>query len=83
MYAFIMSVNNLGGIVGSQIGAILTSLLGVTEHHMENFWLLVLICNASTVLPLFLIHWIPQDDPGKSNTKATVDNDGTVHYQDL
>ena len=52
MYALIMSINNLGGIVGSQLGAVLTTALGVTETNMQNFWLLVFICNISTVLPL-------------------------------
>ena len=51
-YALIMSINNLGGIVGSQLGAVLTTALGVTETNMQNFWLLVFICNISTVLPL-------------------------------
>jgi len=30
---------------------------------MDNFWLLVFICNISTVLPLVLINWIPEEDP--------------------
>jgi len=55
MYALIMSINNLGGIIGSQIGAALTVYLGVTEKSMDNFWLLVFICNISTVLPLVLL----------------------------
>uniref|UniRef100_A0A7S0E9A5 Major facilitator superfamily (MFS) profile domain-containing protein n=1 Tax=Hanusia phi TaxID=3032 RepID=A0A7S0E9A5_9CRYP len=63
MYALIMSINNLGGIVGSQLGAVLTTWLGVTEQNLSNFWLLVLICNLSTFLPLIFINWIPQDDP--------------------
>lgn len=63
MYALIMSINNLGGIIGSQLGAGLTTLLGVTEANMENFWLLVFLCNISTVLPLVLINWIPEEDP--------------------
>lgn len=50
MYALIMSINNMGGIIGSQLGAVLTTLLGVTEKNMDNFWLLVFICNISTVL---------------------------------
>lgn len=36
---------------------------GVTEKDMSNFWLLVFICNASTVLPLVLIKWIPDSVP--------------------
>jgi folate/biopterin transporter len=63
MYALIMSINNLGGIIGSQLGAVLTTWLGVTEKNMDNFWLLVFLCNASTVLPLVLINWIPEEDP--------------------
>jgi hypothetical protein len=41
LYATIMSINNFGGIIGSQIGAVITAWLGVTEGHLENFWLLV------------------------------------------
>jgi len=67
MYALIMSINNLGGIIGSQLGAGLTVYLGVTEKNMDNFWLLVFICNISTVLPLVLINWIPEEDPDVDN----------------
>jgi len=35
----------------------------VTEQNLGNFWLLVLICNLSTFLPLLFINWIPEDDP--------------------
>ena len=52
-----------GGIVGSQLGAVVTSALGVSATNLENFWLLVLICNASSVLPLALIGWVPATDP--------------------
>jgi hypothetical protein len=48
MYALIMSINNLGGIIGSQTGAALTVYLGVTEKAMEVcpcqvglFWLCI------------------------------------------
>eukprot|EP00293_Proteomonas_sulcata_P010643 CAMPEP_0184300110 /NCGR_PEP_ID=MMETSP1049-20130417/10597_1 /TAXON_ID=77928 /ORGANISM="Proteomonas sulcata, Strain CCMP704" /LENGTH=90 /DNA_ID=CAMNT_0026610751 /DNA_START=191 /DNA_END=463 /DNA_ORIENTATION=+ len=63
MYALIMSINNLGGILGSQIGAVITEILGVSATNLDNFWLLVTICNASTLLPLVLISWIPKGDP--------------------
>eukprot|EP00287_Rhodomonas_sp_CCMP768_P011516 CAMPEP_0196732578 /NCGR_PEP_ID=MMETSP1091-20130531/11949_1 /TAXON_ID=302021 /ORGANISM="Rhodomonas sp., Strain CCMP768" /LENGTH=427 /DNA_ID=CAMNT_0042075873 /DNA_START=1 /DNA_END=1284 /DNA_ORIENTATION=+ len=69
MYALIMSINNLGGIVGSQLGAVLTTYLGVTEHDLDNFWLLVLICNLSTVLPLVFIAFVPEVDPGTTKAK--------------
>ena len=38
--------------------------LGVTSTNLDNFWLLVLICNLSTLVPLVLIGWIPAGDPG-------------------
>mmetsp|Transcript_20792 Transcript_20792/g.51115 ORF Transcript_20792/g.51115 Transcript_20792/m.51115 type:complete len:146 (+) Transcript_20792:525-962(+) len=63
MYALIMSINNMGGILGSQIGAMITTYLGVSATNLDNFWLLVVICNASTVLPLVLIGWVPATDP--------------------
>jgi folate/biopterin transporter len=62
-YALIMSINNLGGIIGTQIGAWLTIYLGVTATNLDNFWLLVFICNISTLLPLGLIGWVPAQDP--------------------
>mmetsp|Transcript_16820 Transcript_16820/g.40310 ORF Transcript_16820/g.40310 Transcript_16820/m.40310 type:complete len:507 (-) Transcript_16820:70-1590(-) len=61
MYALIMSVNNLGGVIGAQFGALLTWQLGITDSNLDNFWILVLICNLSTVLPLVFIGWIPAD----------------------
>lgn len=64
IYALIMSINNMGGIISSQIGAALTLWLGVTATNLDNFWLLVLICNLSTLVPLVLIGWIPAGDPG-------------------
>ena len=70
MYALIMSINNLGGIVGTQVGAVVTELLGVTEKNLENFWLLVLICNMSTLLPLIFLGLIPDEDPGALNADA-------------
>jgi folate/biopterin transporter len=63
MYALIMSINNFGSVVGTLTGSILTDMLGVTAKHLENFWLLVLICNLTTLLPLLLINWIPEEDP--------------------
>ena len=61
MYATIMSVINLSGQIGGQGGAALTWALGITEHNLDHFWLLVLICNLSSLLPLLLIGWISED----------------------
>mmetsp|Transcript_61891 Transcript_61891/g.128020 ORF Transcript_61891/g.128020 Transcript_61891/m.128020 type:complete len:505 (+) Transcript_61891:100-1614(+) len=61
MYALIMSVNNLGGVLGAQFGALITWQLAITDENLDNFWILVLICNLSTVIPLIFIGWIPAD----------------------
>jgi hypothetical protein len=45
------------------LGALLTSWLGVTETNFDNLWLLVLIANSSTLLPLIFISWLPAKDP--------------------
>jgi hypothetical protein len=41
MYALIMSINNFGGIVGTQFGALITLALGITDKNLSNFWILV------------------------------------------
>lgn len=61
MYATIMSFLNLGGLVGGQLGAALTWALGITEHNLDNFWILVLICNVSSFLPLIFLGWISEE----------------------
>jgi len=78
MYALIMSLNNLGGIIGSQFGALITTWLGVTEQNLENFWLLVLICNLSTVVPLVFIGWVPDVDPGVNKGYEDLGQDSEI-----
>ncbi|EKX50578.1 hypothetical protein GUITHDRAFT_103804 [Guillardia theta CCMP2712] len=63
MYALIMSINNLGGVLGSQLGALITMWLGVSSSNLDHFWLLVTICNVSSLVPLVFINWIPAGDP--------------------
>ncbi len=64
-FALLMSIWNLGGLVSHELGAILTSWLGVTETNFEHLWLLLLITNLSTLLPLPLLKFVPNDDPQK------------------
>lgn len=52
-----------GGIVGSQFGAVITIWLGVSADNLDKFWVLVLISNVSSLLPLVLIGWVPATDP--------------------
>ena len=69
-FALLMSIENLAGLLSHEFGALLTHWLGVTETNFEQLWLLVIITNLSTLLPLPLIKWLPAGDP----QKVTKDN---------
>ena len=55
LFALLMSSFNLAGIVGSEIGAAITKVLGVTSTDFTNLGLLVTICNLSGLYPLLFI----------------------------
>ncbi len=66
-FALIMSIWNLAGFLSYQLGGLLTALLGVTENNFYNLWLLVILTNLSTLLPLPLINLLPATDPMKDD----------------
>ncbi len=59
LFALLMSITNLAGLVSHELGAGLMHYLGVTETNFDNMWLLVTITNLSTLLPLPFINWLP------------------------
>jgi folate/biopterin transporter len=59
LFALLMSVLNLAGLVSQEGGALLTHALGVTETNFDNLWLLVVITNASTLLALPFLGLLP------------------------
>lgn len=59
LFALLMSILNLAGLVSYELGALLTHWLGVTETNFENLWLLVTLTNLSTLLPLPLLFLLP------------------------
>ena len=61
LFAVLMSVTNLAGIISYEGGAILTHWLGITDRNFDNLWLLVFITNLSTLLPLPFLNWLPAD----------------------
>ncbi|MBE9126327.1 MULTISPECIES: folate/biopterin family MFS transporter [unclassified Coleofasciculus] len=65
LFALLMSIWNLSGLLSHELGALLTHWLGVTEHNFDKLWLLVIITNLSSLLPLPFLHWLPADDPQK------------------
>jgi hypothetical protein len=36
--------------------------LGITESNFNSLWILVIITNLSTLLPLAFLHWLPKED---------------------
>jgi len=65
VFALIMSIFNLSGLLSHELGALLTHLFGVTETNFDNLWLLVIVANLSTLLPLAFLGWLPTGDPQK------------------
>jgi len=59
LFALLMSVTNLAGLVSHETGAALMHYLGVTETNFDKLWLLVTITNLSTLLPLPFVNWLP------------------------
>lgn len=59
LFALLMSVVNLAGLLSYESGALLMNWLGITESNFTNLALLVVITNLSTLLPLPLLGWLP------------------------
>lgn len=62
LFAVLMSITNLSGIISYEGGAIITHWLGITDRNFDNLWLLVLITNLSTLLPLPFLNWLPAEN---------------------
>ena len=67
-FALLMSIWNLSGLLSHELGALLTHLLGVTETDFDRLWLLLVITNLSSLLPLPLLKLLPNEDPQLQNT---------------
>lgn len=61
-FALLMSVTNLAGLLSHEMGALLMQGLGITESNFDPLWLLVVITNLTTLLPLPLLTWLPKGD---------------------
>jgi folate/biopterin transporter len=61
LFALLMSVTNLAHLISYEFGAVLMHAMGITESNFDRLWLLVLITNLSTLLPLPFINWLPDN----------------------
>jgi folate/biopterin transporter len=62
LFATLMSIFNGASTVGTEVGALLTKWVGVTESNFDNLALLTIICNLTSLYPLLFIGWL--DDVG-------------------
>jgi folate/biopterin transporter len=82
LFAMLMSVLNLSGLVSKEGGAILTHLLGVTDTNFDQLWLLVLITNLGSVVPLVFIKLLPNEDPQLTVAMArSIPPAGAIEHQ--
>jgi folate/biopterin transporter len=73
LFALLMSVLNLSHFISKEFGALLTHLLGITDTNFDRLWLLILIANLGSVLPVIFIDWLPSSDPqGLATTSRSI-----------
>lgn len=58
LFALLMSIFNAGSLVGSELGAYLTRIMGVTDVDFRNLGVLIAVCNLSSLLPLPFLKWV-------------------------
>jgi folate/biopterin transporter len=63
LFALLMSVLNLASVLSDEISALITHWLGITDTQFEALWILVIIANVSTLLPLPFLGWLPAAEP--------------------
>ena len=56
LFALMMSLSNLSGIIGDQLGAVVANMLNVTEKNFDNLkWLMVIAILGDLIIPLLAI----------------------------
>ncbi len=78
LFALLMSVFNLAGLASYELGAGLMHLLGINENNFELLWLLVIITNLSTLLPLPFLNWLPSASSQGETTQETLFTSNTM-----
>ncbi|MBD1909536.1 MULTISPECIES: folate/biopterin family MFS transporter [unclassified Leptolyngbya] len=62
LFALLMSVTNLAGLLSYELGAGMMHWLHISESNFTNLWLLVVLTNLSTLLPFPFLGLIPAQD---------------------
>uniref|UniRef100_A0A061SCU3 Folate-biopterin transporter chloroplastic-like n=2 Tax=Tetraselmis sp. GSL018 TaxID=582737 RepID=A0A061SCU3_9CHLO len=68
LYAALMSVLNAGSLSGQAFGAGLTKALGITSDDFSNLAPLIVVCCASSLLPLPFLRLLPSSVDAERET---------------
>jgi folate/biopterin transporter len=58
LFATLMSIFNGASTVGTELGAALTKVFGITESNFDNLAVLLVVCNITSLYPLLFIQWL-------------------------
>mmetsp|Transcript_28246 Transcript_28246/g.40953 ORF Transcript_28246/g.40953 Transcript_28246/m.40953 type:complete len:201 (-) Transcript_28246:35-637(-) len=89
LFATLMSVFNGAGAVGTEVGALLTKMMGVTESNFDNLGVLTVLCNVSSLYPLLFIGWLDgvgssgEDDDNDDENVVDVDGVAVMNGKDV
>lgn len=61
LFALLMSIVNLAGLLSYESGAVLMHWLGITETNFDRLSWLVVMTNLTTLLPLPFLSWLPSE----------------------
>ncbi len=81
LFALMMSVLNVAGLVSQEGGALLTHALGINEHNFDNLWILVTITNLGGLLSLIFLNWLPGNEDDLVEASKSVESLGVAAQQ--
>jgi folate/biopterin transporter len=58
-FAVLMSVMNFGATISYWLGSLMMKWLGITEYQFDSLWLLIIITNCTSLIPILFIKWLP------------------------
>jgi hypothetical protein len=77
LFATLMSVFNLGGVVSGALGAGLAKAWGVTSDDFTNLVWVVLLCNLASLAPLLGLGWLDETEQGTGGRDEGVEEIGS------
>ena len=73
LYATLMSISNLAGVISSEWGSVFANMYGVNKNHFDNFWRLIVLCNLIDLFPIASVALIKEptinEEPKTNNGK--------------